>query len=275
MDNLNLILLSGGYYHCTPEWNAAISGKDNCYKLYFPIEGNANLKVNGEWYELTAGNAYFINGFMLEEQNCNDFMDVYWLHFTPESDFLSMNINSFKGIYSWKHSSKLLNNIDLGKIPLLFDDPYQEENKLLNMASLSMTCYISSIVLMFLSDMLDNQKAGFCNMSYDLYLKLEPAVDFINKNYFKNLRLDEIAQQIYLNPIYFLRLFKKCYKMTPSHYVTIKRLNEACRLLTRTDLSIKEISENTGFCNQFYFSKVFKSHFNKTPFEYRSKKLSP
>ncbi|HEY5584302.1 MAG TPA: AraC family transcriptional regulator [Ruminiclostridium sp.] len=275
MQNLNLILLSGGCNQCTPTWNEDPSGKGNCYKLYFPVEGKSRIFADGEWYELEEGNAYFINGFILEKQRCDDYMKVYWLHFIPESQFLSMYFNNLKPVYCWEQGNALLASIDYKKIPLLFDNQYTKSKELVEMSSLSLNCYINSIALMFISDMVEQQNSDFSSSYYHLYFKLKPALEFINDNYMNDLKLEDISQKIFLNPIYFSRLFKKCFKVTPSRYINMIRMNEACRLLMKTDLSILEISENTGFCNQFYFSKVFKHNFRKTPLEYRITKLSP
>lgn len=108
------------------------------------------------------------------------------------------------------------------------------------------------------SHMTAEQHTDLYGIPYDLYYKLKAAVDFIDGNYNKNLSLEEMAQKVFLNPSYFLCLFKKCFKMTPNVYLSTKRLNEACRLLARTNMSIREIAESTGFCNQFYFPRCLK-----------------
>lgn len=275
MQNLNLVLLSGGCNECTPAWNEDPSGKGNCYKIYFLVEGSSRIYADGEWYQLKEGNAYFINGFSLDKQRCDHYMKVYWLHFIPESQFLSMYFNNLKPVYCWEQGNALLSQVDYKKIPFLFDNQYTGDSNFLEMSSLSQICYINSMVLGLISDMVERQNSDFNTLSYPLYLKLKPALEFINNNFRHNLTLEVISQKTFLNPIYFSRLFKQCFKLTPNRYLNIIRLNEACRLLIQTDLSILEISENIGFCNQFYFSKVFKHHFRKTPLEFRNTKLSP
>ena len=47
-------------------------------------------------------------------------------------------------------------------------------------------------------------------------------------------------------------------------FIRTKRLEEARRLLTQTDLSISEISERCGFADYNYFSRVFKKRFGCT-----------
>lgn len=275
MENLNLVLLSGGLFVCTPEWNAEPFGKDSCFKIYFPVEGSAFVMIGGTWHKLHAGHAYFLNGFLLDKYRCEDLMKVYWLHFIPESQYLSMQLNSMQPLYSWSKEEFLPICGDYGKIPLLFDNPYMRDNNLAEMSSFSLTCRIHAMILHLISDMAERQSTWIGKHSHDLYAKLEPAIRFINENYAQNLKLEDIAQKAFLNPIYFLRLFKKCFKITPNHYLNMIRLQEACRLLMKTNLSIREIAVSTGFCNQFYFSKVFKSHFRKTPLEYRYTGFSP
>lgn len=275
MDNLNLVLLSGGYNNCTSDWNSEPYGKESFYKLYFPVEGNAEICVNGTWYDLLAGNVYFINGFLLDKYRCVDYMNVYWLHFIPDSQLLSMHLNKLKPVYCWENDYAAKYRTDFKQIPELFENTYERENPSLKLADFSKICNINALILKFISHMTEKQQVNLWGTPYDLYSKLEAAVDFIDGNYNKPLKLEQIAQKVFLNSSYFLRLFKKCFKMTPMEYVATKRLNEACRLLSRTNMSIREISETTGYCNQFYFSKVFRSYFHKTPLEYRFKRLSP
>lgn len=275
MENLNLVLLSGGYFECTPAWNSEPYGKDKCYKLYFPVEGRAKLFARGEWHQLEAGNVYLINGFMLDKYCCDQMMKVYWLHFIPESHLLTMILNTLDPICCWESGHPLINSIQFAKLPSLFDNPYSPDNKPLAEVSLSMECYVSSVLLMLISDMTGKQKAASFKTSNDVYLKLKPAIDYINGHYRESLKLDAIAQQAFINPAYFQRLFKKHFMMTPGSYILMVRINEACRLLMKTALSIREISDQLGFCNQFYFSNVFKSHFHKTPLEYRKTILAP
>lgn len=275
MDNLNMVLLSGGYHHCTSGWNAEPYGKDSCYKLYLPVEGSARICVNETWHDLKAGNIYFINGFMLDKNRCDDFMDVFWLHFVPESQLVSMHLNKLEPVYCWDNDYAAKHSADFRQVPELFENPHQSENRPLEATEFSKLCNINALILKLVSHMTAEQDKDLHAIPYDLYYKLKAAVDFIDNYYYKNLSLEEMAQKVFLNPSYFLRLFKKCFKMTPNAYLTTKRLNEACRLLARTSVSIREIAESTGFCNQFYFSKVFKGYFHKTPLEYRYKRLSP
>ena len=51
------------------------------------------------------------------------------------------------------------------------------------------------------------------------------------------------------------------------------RLNESCLLLESSELSIAEIAQNVGFCEQSYFSALFKAQYLMSPSEYRKNKM--
>jgi len=275
MQNLNLCFLSGGFHHCTSSWSEDPAHKTNCYKIYSVTKGHAKVFAGEKWYSLDEGFIYFINGFTLEKQLCETHMDVHWIHFIPESQFLNIQLNNLDPVYKWSITDPKMSAFNFEHISLLFENPEEIETNMIEVPSLSYVCYFSSALLMLISDMILSQFSKFNEISYPIYKKLKPAIKFINSNFDKELSIREIAQKSFLNPIYFSRLFKQCFKMSPVNYITKLRLNEACILLRKSDLSIQEISEKTGFCNQFYFSKIFKKHFYKTPSQYRNSKTGP
>ncbi|WP_084133468.1 helix-turn-helix domain-containing protein [Clostridium grantii] len=52
-------------------------------------------------------------------------------------------------------------------------------------------------------------------------------------------------------------------------YIIKKRLELAQLLLVNTSKKVKEISRETGFDNEKYFSRLFKAKMKITPSEYR------
>ena len=66
--------------------------------------------------------------------------------------------------------------------------------------------------------------------------------------------------------------FKHYLASSPIKFLMNKRLEMARHLLEKTDLTIKEIAEKCGFCNQLYFSNVFYKHQGCSPRNYRKLK---
>lgn len=50
-------------------------------------------------------------------------------------------------------------------------------------------------------------------------------------------------------------------------------VNQAKRLLSQTELSVKEIAEKLGFPEQFTFRKYFKTHTEMSPTDFRLKNI--
>lgn len=87
----------------------------------------------------------------------------------------------------------------------------------------------------------------------------------------KRISLEEVAEQLHLNPSYFSRLFKKETGETFIEYVTRMKMEKAKEYLDETGHSVGRICELLGYDNQSYFIKTFKSLTGVTPVEYRGK----
>ncbi len=65
------------------------------------------------------------------------------------------------------------------------------------------------------------------------------------------------------------RIFKKETGISITEKLHELRINKACRLLCKTELSISEIAEETGFENIYYFSTTFKKATGNSPKQFR------
>ena len=95
-------------------------------------------------------------------------------------------------------------------------------------------------------------------------------IRYIDENLSKtDISLDRIGQAVGLSPTYCSQLFKKEEGMGISTYVTGQRIIRAQRLLRDTDLSVADVSRQTGFTSHGYFTQVFRRVTGQTPQEYR------
>nr|WP_295970800.1 response regulator [uncultured Bacillus sp.] len=95
------------------------------------------------------------------------------------------------------------------------------------------------------------------------------AIRFIESNFTKDLKLQEAADLVHLNPQYFSRLFKKETGLTFTEYVSKLRIGRAKRLLLDSELPIYRIASDLGFSDAAYFSKVFLKYEKQSPIAYR------
>lgn len=83
------------------------------------------------------------------------------------------------------------------------------------------------------------------------------------------LLIEEVASYFNYNPSYFSRFYKKFMGITFTDYLNSIRLEFAYKELRDTDLTILEISLNSGFSNVRTFYNVFHKNYGISPQKYR------
>lgn len=84
----------------------------------------------------------------------------------------------------------------------------------------------------------------------------------------------ELERYFYLSYKHMAAVFKKEKQMTMQQYHTKLRMDEACRLLESTLLSIGEISRRLGYEDMLYFSRIFHRSEGMSPTAYRRRALT-
>lgn len=97
------------------------------------------------------------------------------------------------------------------------------------------------------------------------------ATIFLESNYQNDPLLRETASAINVSDSYLSKIFVSEMNSTYSKYLLQIKIKHAQSLLANTDLSVLEISMQTGFKNHNYFSDVFKKCVGVTPQGYRRK----
>ena len=68
--------------------------------------------------------------------------------------------------------------------------------------------------------------------------------------------------------------FKRLCSMTPSAFRTRYLIELACQRLRNSDVPLKQIAEELGYGNEYYFMRRFKQIAGVTPGNYRRKAMS-
>ena len=82
---------------------------------------------------------------------------------------------------------------------------------------------------------------------------------------------EKLSREFYLSYKRLAAVFKKEKDVTMQQYHNTLRMNEACRLLRSTLMSVGEISAALGFADMLYFSRCFRAAQGCSPTEYRRK----
>ncbi|PFO06624.1 hypothetical protein COJ85_06880 [Bacillus sp. AFS076308] len=100
---------------------------------------------------------------------------------------------------------------------------------------------------------------------------IETAKAWIMNNLGNNITIDKIAKKVHMNPTYFCEYFKNQTGETVLDFVTKARIEKSKELLLSTDLKIYDISQQVGYTDTKYFSKLFKKYFGEVPSKYKEK----
>ncbi|MBO7215074.1 MAG: helix-turn-helix transcriptional regulator [Clostridia bacterium] len=98
---------------------------------------------------------------------------------------------------------------------------------------------------------------------------IDRAIEFINDNYTEQFTLDFLSEKFHCSGNHFIKKFKEKTGYTPIKYLSIKKIEEAKRLLENTDMPINEIMERVGYLDASYFSKLFKKLVGYSPKSFR------
>ena len=100
--------------------------------------------------------------------------------------------------------------------------------------------------------------------------RLIPAIDYISKNYNKDIKNDDLAEITGLSTVYFRKLFTEVYGVSPMSFVKNVRIRKAKEMLRSDYGSITDIAVSLGYSNIYDFSRDFKKHVGVSPTKYTS-----
>jgi AraC-like DNA-binding protein len=246
---------------CGLSWGPAI--KDH-YKLFYIKSGKGMLEVGGKTYNLSKGQCFIICPEVITSYIASS--DEPWIYYWV----------AFNGINAQTYLSRAnlsINNPVIGcnneeDIIDCFTNMFQG-SEASNSGDMRMLSYFY-LLLATISDL----KNSNCNET-EPYLQdnsyVKKALEWIEVNYSSNISIAEMADFIGINRKYFSKIFKESVGTSPQNFLINFRLNKACELLKKDNLSIGEVSRSVGYEDQLLFSRVFKKFKGESPNLFRKK----
>ncbi|MEN8077867.1 AraC family transcriptional regulator [Clostridioides difficile] len=231
------------------------------YIIHYIISGEGTYYVNNTEYKLKENQGFLIcpNSITYYQANKDNPWTYLWVGFNGN---LAKKYLNYAGLDETKlifHS----NDNDLKDCikEMIDNPPINYHNELLLhglmykfLAKLSMTSNISYI--------------GKTSNHINSYI--EKSVEYINKHYSGDIKIQDIADELAIHRSYLSKIFKQVIGKSPQEYLVYFRVNKAIELLEKTDLPISEISNLVGYYDQVAFSKIFKKLQGVSPNRYRA-----
>lgn len=96
------------------------------------------------------------------------------------------------------------------------------------------------------------------------------AISYMEQHYTQpDLSNQQIADHLGVSEVYFRRLFRQAFDVTPKQYILTLRIRKAEQLLSEALLQINQISQRCGFSSVYHFSRAFHQIVGVSPSQYR------
>ena len=82
---------------------------------------------------------------------------------------------------------------------------------------------------------------------------------YINDELENDLTVESIANNFHISTSHLSRIFREHVGITLVEYLNVRRVEESQYYLRHTNKSITSISDQFHFCNQSYFTRIFKN----------------
>lgn len=260
----DLYLVHCGYQQCSPNYtyNHKIP---NEYHLHFVLKGKGTLTINGVTYKIKKDDIFLIPKDVSIDYKADTLEPWTYIWVT----FDGKKATTYLRYAGFSEDRFVISSA----IPTLYYEPIIK--KMLDSNTLTIANEIRRVgylyeVISRLIDAQTSEKKNANNYDYSRRTYVEHALEFISVNY-NQITVNDIAVYIGINRSYLTSIFKKELNVSPQKYLVNYRLTKAADLITKTNLSIKEVSDRIGYKNPHDFSKMFKKVYGVSPTSYREK----
>lgn len=236
-------------------------------EIIYLMTGSLEININGVDYILKENDLIVINPLEIHSTTCKygNTAVVLQIPYQFCENYID-DISTTKFICTPNTTEKTAYLNQLKEILFSFFEVY---NKKQQGYKLKINSLIFNLLFILVSEFSKKDKK-FDNKKSDKYLnRLALVINYVKQHYSEHITLESVANELYLNPEYFSRFFKKYMGVTFLKYLNIIRLEHAYIDLVNTDNTISQIIEHNGFTNDKMFIKLFKDKYGCSPNEKR------
>jgi len=106
----------------------------------------------------------------------------------------------------------------------------------------------------------------------DTHSAIEKTKQYIETHADTKMTLTQLSQMAGISAKHYSESFKKWTGQSVTEFITKTRITRAKRLMARSNCKLKEIAHQTGYQDEFYFSRIFKKHTGCSPTSYMKKR---
>lgn len=223
------------------------------YKMYYVCTGTGVLHRTGKTIELKKGDVFFTfpsDPFAIESKEDFTYMYISFLGSRSNMIMDKMRITPSNSHFP-----------DCGEVYDYWKNGLGVNDQLSDIMTESILLY----TFCYLGDkLITPQEQSRKNSNIALVAK-----KYVDDNFTDcTLSLNKIAEQLFYSPKHISMIFKKTFNIGMSEYINTIRIQHSCTLMNQGFTSISDISNQCGYSDPQYFSKVFKKRMGMLPGEY-------
>ncbi|MBQ8030020.1 MAG: helix-turn-helix transcriptional regulator [Butyrivibrio sp.] len=101
---------------------------------------------------------------------------------------------------------------------------------------------------------------------------IRPALEYIDKNYADPIKVSELADCCNISEPHFRRIFVDTINMSPIDYLNLVRIQNACKIMNKTDHSMEVVASECGFSTFSTFNRNFRKFLDTSPYQWKKNK---
>lgn len=260
------------YYYTDTFLTKVGSHIHNYYEIYFFLEGNVSIDIEGTVHPLKHGDIVIIppeveHYTLIHNKETPYRRFVFWISceylqnlidFSPSYGYLRQIIPSDNGYIF--HNDMIAFNTIQGKVFRLI-----EETRTNRYGKDAKVFLCVSDLILHLNRIIYEQNHE--KNQYEQQKLYENIIYYIEDHLSDDLSLDVLAKEFFINKYYIAHLFKDNIGISIHQYIRKKRL-AACKDSIRSGLRISEAYLLFGFKDYSAFYRAFKAEYGMTPKEY-------
>lgn len=246
------------------EWNSMLHTHP-CAEVFFVTDGSGFLRTNDQTMPIGTNDVIIVNSNIEHTEVSSD---------TSPLEYIVMGVDGLEAISSDVNSDEQLGGCSIihfqsGSEQILF---YlrcllaEIENR---HPGYNTVCQDLLEVVLLLLMRHSQFTVTFVPTAHKSSKECAVARRYIENHFKENLTLDDLAAAAHVSKYYLVHSFTREYGTSPINYLLTCRIQESLYLLSRTRLSLSQISGMLGFSSPSYFSQSFRRIQGISPMEYR------
>ena len=129
-------------------------------------------------------------------------------------------------------------------------------------------CQMAGSLYLFLGELIQMSESAHPAATRHYGSYLERGMRFIQYNYADSISVEDIASYVGISRSHLYRIFIESTGLSPNEFLSKFRINEACSLLRKGELSVNQVASSVGYTDALYFSRVFRKIKGVSPSQY-------